>query len=137
MAMRFFASNVKSYSPTRIGRCMGATLPHFSPHCNSVEPFFPTVSHVTPPCRAGTSPAGAGGGASHWCGQSGGRCGRRGGEPDAPLRGGQKKSRESTPAAAGARLRGPAWGCLLYTSDAADDLLCVDLGGRRIIKKKN
>src|SRR5659263_788719 len=28
-------------------------------------------------------------------------------------------------------LRAP--GCLLYTSDAADDLLCVDLGGRRII----
>mgnify|MGYP007112013540 CR=1 FL=1 len=27
--------------------------------------------------------------------------------------------------------------CLLYTSDAADDLPCVDLGGRRIIKKKN
>ena len=26
--------------------------------------------------------------------------------------------------------------CLLYTSDAADDLLCVDLGGRPIIKKK-
>ena len=26
--------------------------------------------------------------------------------------------------------------CLLYTSDAADDLPCVDLGGRRIIKKK-
>ena len=26
--------------------------------------------------------------------------------------------------------------CLLYTSDAADDLLCVDLGGRRIIQKK-
>src|SRR5450756_1365860 len=25
------------------------------------------------------------------------------------------------------------WDCLLYTSDAADDLLCVDLGGRRII----
>src|SRR5665213_4543343 len=24
---------------------------------------------------------------------------------------------------------------LMYTSDAADDLLCVDLGGRRIIKK--
>ena len=24
--------------------------------------------------------------------------------------------------------------CLLYTSDAADDLLCVDPGGRRIIK---
>ena len=27
-------------------------------------------------------------------------------------------------------------GCLLYTSDAADDLLCVDPGGRRIIKKQ-
>src|SRR5450756_65265 len=29
-----------------------------------------------------------------------------------------------------------AQNALLYTSDAADDLLCVDLGGRRIIKKK-
>eukprot|EP00825_Cyclidium_porcatum_P050562 TRINITY_DN9059_c0_g1_i2.p1 TRINITY_DN9059_c0_g1~~TRINITY_DN9059_c0_g1_i2.p1 ORF type:complete len:147 (-),score=19.68 TRINITY_DN9059_c0_g1_i2:6-446(-) len=27
-------------------------------------------------------------------------------------------------------------GCLLYTSDAADDMQCVDLGGRRINKKK-
>ena len=27
--------------------------------------------------------------------------------------------------------------CLLYTSDAADDSLRVDLGGRRIIKKTN
>ena len=27
--------------------------------------------------------------------------------------------------------------CLLYTSDAADDRACVNLGGRRIIKKKN
>ena len=26
--------------------------------------------------------------------------------------------------------------CLLYTSDAADDSLRVDLGGRRIIKKQ-
>ena len=26
--------------------------------------------------------------------------------------------------------------CLLYTSDAADDLLCVDHGGSRISKKK-
>ena len=25
--------------------------------------------------------------------------------------------------------------CLLYTSDAADDLRCVDIGGRRIIRK--
>ena len=30
----------------------------------------------------------------------------------------------------------PGNACLLYTSDAADDLLCVDLGGRRIMKKK-
>src|SRR5450756_492305 len=30
---------------------------------------------------------------------------------------------------------GLGYTCLLYTSDAADDLLCVDLGGRRIIKK--
>ena len=29
----------------------------------------------------------------------------------------------------------PCTACLLYTSDAADDPLCVDLGGRRIIKK--
>ena len=27
--------------------------------------------------------------------------------------------------------------CLLYTSDAADDLLCVDIGGRRFITKKH
>ncbi|WDT36881.1 hypothetical protein PVA38_12050 [Streptococcus pneumoniae D39] len=27
--------------------------------------------------------------------------------------------------------------CLLYTSDAADEARSVDLGGRRIIKKKN
>ena len=26
--------------------------------------------------------------------------------------------------------------CLLYTSDAADDMQCVYIGGRRIIKKK-
>ena len=28
------------------------------------------------------------------------------------------------------------WACLLYTSDAADERSSVDLGGRRIIKKK-
>ena len=38
---------------------------------------------------------------------------------------------ENTPLPGGMRY------CLLYTSDAADDLLCVDLGGRRIIKKKD
>ena len=49
-------------------------------------------------------------------------------------------ARCNIPAAGLRRSRaGPGAGCsscLLYTSDAADDLLCVDLGGRRIIKKK-
>ena len=45
----------------------------------------------------------------------------------------------------GARVKFPGlgWGllrasntCLLYTSDAADERSSVDLGGRRIIKKK-
>src|SRR5450756_1932878 len=35
----------------------------------------------------------------------------------------------------GGRKKAVTQDCLLYTSDAADDLLCVDLGGRRIIKK--
>ena len=36
------------------------------------------------------------------------------------------------------RERGLNWvgGCLLYTSDAADERSSVDLGGRRIINKK-
>ena len=46
--------------------------------------------------------------------------------------------------AGGARVRGvllghepdPTHDCLLYTSDAADERSSVDLGGRRIIKKK-
>eukprot|EP00831_Metopus_contortus_P015975 TRINITY_DN1664_c0_g1_i5.p1 TRINITY_DN1664_c0_g1~~TRINITY_DN1664_c0_g1_i5.p1 ORF type:complete len:236 (-),score=19.21 TRINITY_DN1664_c0_g1_i5:1-708(-) len=38
--------------------------------------------------------------------------------------------------AAGADLSRRDYTCLLYTSDAADDTPCVDLGGRRIIKKK-
>ena len=33
-------------------------------------------------------------------------------------------------------LQGPLDRCLLYTSDAADERSSVDLGGRRIIKKK-
>ena len=33
--------------------------------------------------------------------------------------------------------RAPRHTCLLYTSDAADERSSVDLGGRRIIKKKN
>ena len=35
------------------------------------------------------------------------------------------------------RRGGNAYTCLLYTSDAADERSSVDLGGRRIIKKKN
>ena len=34
------------------------------------------------------------------------------------------------------RLSGSDSTCLLYTSDAADERSSVDLGGRRIIKKK-
>ena len=42
----------------------------------------------------------------------------------------------STSRLSGVRSNHLSYSCLLYTSDAADDLLCVDLGGRRIIKKK-
>src|SRR5678816_131314 len=38
--------------------------------------------------------------------------------------------------ALGALLLTPLTACLLYTSDAADERSSVDLGGRRIIKKK-
>ena len=36
-----------------------------------------------------------------------------------------------------ARFNGGNNACLLYTSDAADERSSVDLGGRRIIKKKH
>ena len=54
-----------------------------------------------------------------------------------PLRQGQPGGKAGRPGdnALGAARKPRA--CLLYTSDAADDLHCVDLGGRRIIKKKN
>ena len=39
--------------------------------------------------------------------------------------------------AAVADVRAAGLPCLLYTSDAADERSSVDLGGRRIIKKKN
>ena len=48
-----------------------------------------------------------------------------------------KPKRESRPPMTGPKMKPSPNACLLYTSDAADDLLCVDLGGRRIIKKKN
>ena len=40
------------------------------------------------------------------------------------------------PATNGHQWRTMFWSCLLYTSDAADERSSVDLGGRRIIKKK-
>src|SRR5450756_1316226 len=48
-----------------------------------------------------------------------------------------KRALERTAASSGtvSRFETDILACLLYTSDAADDLLCVDLGGRRIIKK--
>ena len=42
-----------------------------------------------------------------------------------------------TVAAIGDALAGGADTCLLYTSDAADERSSVDLGGRRIIQRKN
>ena len=39
--------------------------------------------------------------------------------------------------AVGIVVDGTAGGCLLYTSDAADERSSGDLGGRRIIKKKH
>src|SRR5450756_2382087 len=78
-------------------------------------------------------------------GRPGGRQGRR--DPDhdrGEVRRPPESDNEVEAAAAGGRAGGLRRGrqgqggwaesCLLYTSDAADDLLCVDLGGRRIIK---
>ena len=45
------------------------------------------------------------------------------------------QARRSARSAVGNRHYRPD-GCLLYTSDAADERSSVDLGGRRIIKKK-
>ena len=47
---------------------------------------------------------------------------------------GARQERVADPVAAGGMMRLCA--CLLYTSDAADERSSVDLGGRRIIKKK-
>ena len=41
------------------------------------------------------------------------------------------------PPGAGTDTLARIYACLLYTSDAADERSSVDLGGRRIIKKKN
>ena len=43
--------------------------------------------------------------------------------------------RHSWPLSSDGSLTCNTYCCLLYTSDAADDMQCVDLGGRRIIKK--
>mgnify|MGYP003381621039 CR=1 FL=1 len=44
--------------------------------------------------------------------------------------------RRTWPVRIGASSAAQSAGCLLYTSDAADERSSVDLGGRRIIKKK-
>src|SRR5665648_1284196 len=55
-----------------------------------------------------------------------------------PLRCGCAPGRALRPSSPANRpgVRGCLRGCLLYTSDAADEEDSVDLGGRRIIKKK-
>ena len=69
---------------------------------------------------------------SEMCIRDRGRAGRRGhrGDEDGGLdhQPGRRHGRQG---------RGRPGPCLLYTSDAADDLLCVDLGGSRIIKNKH
>ena len=60
---------------------------------------------------------------------------RHGGEAvGRPHPDGAEADRRHHAAAASAAVR--LAGCLLYTSDAADERSSVDLGGRRIIKKK-
>ena len=46
------------------------------------------------------------------------------------------RARHRHPGKEGIRQTNAIVGCLLYTSDAADERSSVDLGGRRIIKKK-
>ena len=54
------------------------------------------------------------------------------------LRRAEERERTGEPTHLLGRDRGRRLGhCLLYTSDAADERSSVDLGGRRIIKKKN
>ena len=48
----------------------------------------------------------------------------------------EKVAFKEEPVSTWTRLKPLLYICLLYTSDAADDLLCGDLGGCRIIKKK-
>mgnify|MGYP003381351408 CR=1 FL=1 len=58
----------------------------------------------------------------------------------APVHPGRPKLRQGAPCVRSERelsgLAGRHPGCLLYTSDAADERSSVDLGGRRIIQKK-
>ena len=62
-------------------------------------------------------------------------------DSDAPLRSPVGEAGDGTrrprPEAGRPDGRAAAARCLLYTSDAADERSSVDLGGRRIIKKKN
>ena len=57
---------------------------------------------------------------------------RRQGVPEDP-----RSRTQDQPLAGGGRAHRRPQPCLLYTSDAADERSSVDLGGRRIIKKKN
>ena len=50
--------------------------------------------------------------------------------------GGAGRAVQQVPVSPAAGARPPVDPCLLYTSDAADERSSVDLGGRRIIKKK-
>ena len=56
---------------------------------------------------------------------------------DCAVRDIRARSSPARRAAKPARHVGQPRSCLLYTSDAADERSSVDLGGRRLIKKKN
>src|SRR5674536_394697 len=56
--------------------------------------------------------------------------------PAADSAGRSRCSPRSAPANSPSAGATTTWTCLLYTSDAADEEDSVDLGGRRIIKKK-
>src|SRR5674536_353757 len=69
---------------------------------------------------------------------SGTLLGPAGGAGSTPLRCRHGRRRAGGVRHVGLADAGPGWAgpCLLYTSDAADEEDSVDLGGRRIIKKK-
>src|SRR5665811_2006520 len=130
VAVEVFPPMRKGFYGLRAGSWVW-TGPRRSKRCAANCPSSPATAkapHCKPPSGATTPPrAPTRSGSSTWTGTSGctpgpGSCPR----PTSPGCG--------SPARPPKRPGSPT-PCLLYTSDAADDLTRVDLGGRRIIKK--